>query len=361
VDGSPKTKLTMLNLKQPLLGVAATAVIIVIALAFISAFDFPTLTGWVAYGLLCLIPMQIVVGVLWKGELPKFAAAKAQPIKGLLLVIVTLVAGAFVGPLYFLIMGGAISPPAPMLAQVTIVSVVVMFWVAIVWDGWPFRLFFKNDPLATGIAALIGAYILNAFLFLVFFDYEFMQDAPVYVSSLDPKGLFNAWSALVFYVTSLSMMFLMIHFDLWPLTLSASVMKQPVLGAIWTFVILCLAAVAFLVGTRVFGLDPVTFLIRVPIPFIFGTIIVLNLLQNSLFGSLSQPIKGIANTVAAAVIGSVLAKFYEGLSDTLGGTLASGPPAYEAEIWLASALLSVTFPFLIFGAEFFKFWPLKKA
>jgi hypothetical protein len=27
------------------------------------------------------------------------------------------------------------------------------------------------------------------------------------------------------------------------------------------------------------------------------------------------------------------------------------------EIWLASALLAVTFPFLIFFAEFFKFWP----
>jgi hypothetical protein len=350
----------MLNLKQPLLGVTASAVIIVIALAFIYAFDFPTLTGWVAYGLLCLIPMQIVVGVLWKGELPKFAAARPQPMRGLLQVIVTLIAGAFVGPLYFVVMGGAISPPAPMLAHVTIVSVVVMFWVAIVWDGWPFKVFFKDDPLATGIAALIGAYILNAFLFLVLFDYQFMQDAPVYVSSLDPKGLFNAWSALVFYVTALSAMFLMIHFDLWPLTLSPAVMKQPVLGAIWTFAILGLAAVAFFLGTRVFALDAVAFLLRVPIPFIFGTIIVLNLLQNSLFGKLSQPVKGIANSIAAAVIGIGLAQFYKALSGTLAGTLASGPPAYEAEIWLASALLSVTFPFLIYGAEFFKFWPLKK-
>ena len=31
-----------------------------------------------------------------------------------------------------------------------------------------------------------------------------------------------------------------------------------------------------------------------------------------------------------------------------------------AEIWLASALLSVTFPFLVFYSEFFNFWPLKK-
>jgi len=30
-------------------------------------------------------------------------------------------------------------------------------------------------------------------------------------------------------------------------------------------------------------------------------------------------------------------------------------------IWLASALLSVTFPSLVFYAEFFKLWPLRKA
>ena len=36
-----------------------------------------------------------------------------------------------------------------------------------------------------------------------------------------------------------------------------------------------------------------------------------------------------------------------------------GPPTYDFEIWLASALLSVTFPLLIFYAEIFKFWPLR--
>ena len=42
------------------------------------------------------------------------------------------------------------------------------------------------------------------------------------------------------------------------------------------------------------------------------------------------------------------------------GALPSGPPGYEYEIWLANALLSVTFPFLIFLAAYFGFWPLAK-
>jgi hypothetical protein len=42
------------------------------------------------------------------------------------------------------------------------------------------------------------------------------------------------------------------------------------------------------------------------------------------------------------------------------GRLHSGPPSYDFEIWLASALLAVTFPFLIISAVFFDFWPFKQ-
>jgi len=42
------------------------------------------------------------------------------------------------------------------------------------------------------------------------------------------------------------------------------------------------------------------------------------------------------------------------------GALTPGPPGYDFEVWLANALLSVTFPFLIFLAAYFAFWPLAK-
>jgi hypothetical protein len=117
----------------------------------------------------------------------------------------------------------------------------------------------------------------------------------------------------------------------------------------------------FYLGTSVFGMDPVQFMVRVPIPFIFGTIVVLNMLQNSLFAKYQQPVKGILNVIAVAVIGEALAFVYGLIAPTLSGTLVPGPPGYDFEIWLASALLAVTFPFLIFYAEFFQLWPLKKA
>ena len=43
------------------------------------------------------------------------------------------------------------------------------------------------------------------------------------------------------------------------------------------------------------------------------------------------------------------------------GKLDAGPPAYQSEIWLASALLAVTFPFLVAYADFFTMWPLQRA
>jgi uncharacterized membrane protein AbrB (regulator of aidB expression) len=102
-------------------------------------------------------------------------------------------------------------------------------------------------------------------------------------------------------------------------------------------------------------------LVTVPIPFIFGTIFVLNMLQGSLFAKLTQPLKGVLNTVAAAVLGSLFGLLYRELTPVVTGKLDAGPPAYQSEIWLASALLSVTFPFLVAYADFFTMWPLQRA
>jgi hypothetical protein len=85
------------------------------------------------------------------------------------------------------------------------------------------------------------------------------------------------------------------------------------------------------------------------------------MLQGSLFAKLAQPLKGVLNTVAAALLGSLFALLYRALAPAVTGKLASGPPPYQSEIWLASAMLSVTFPFLVAYADFFTMWPLQRA
>jgi hypothetical protein len=111
----------------------------------------------------------------------------------------------------------------------------------------------------------------------------------------------------------------------------------------------------------VLKMDVVSFMVHVPVAYIFGTIVVLNMLQGSLFPKLTQPLKGVLNIATVAVIGTLLFEAYGALSGRVTGTLKVGPPTYDFELWIASALLGVTFPLLVFHAEFFKLWPLKRA
>lgn len=346
------------NLKQPVVGIVATLAITALSLTFISLFSFQTFTGPVSYFLLCLIPMQIVVAIVWETSHPAFAARRSQPMRGILLTLISLAGAVVVAPLAWALVGGRMYPPTPMLIHLIIVSVPIMFWAAIVWAGFPFKRMIKHN-VAAGLVMLLACYAGNYLFFHFFFSYEFMRGAPVYVAAQDPHGMFNALSALVFYITALAVMFLFLLFDLWPLTKSPAVMKQPVLGIVWTTICLVFGAVTFYIGVNLLHIDVMAFLILVPVPFIFGTIIVLNLLQNSLFANMAQPWKGVANTISAAIIGTVLAWIYGLLAPAISGAVKAGPPGYDYEIWLANALLSVTFPFLIFYAEFFKMWPLK--
>jgi len=340
--------------KQPVLGLIASAIGIVLALAFISLFDLPTFIGPVAFYMLCTIPFQVMAVVIW-GANPSFLAKLSQPAKGLALLVMTFAVGFAVSLAALQVVGEGISPPGPIPSHFVIIVVPTTFWLAITWGGWPFNLF-GRDPLVAGITLLTAAYVITWVIFRVFFNYDFLQGAPVYLASA-PQGQFNAVSALVFYVTALAVMFLVLCFDLWPFTKVPSLMQQPALGLVWTIVCVAGAWVAIRLGGNT---DPMVFLTRVTAPFIFGSIIVLNMFQNSLFAKLAQPVKGALNAVAAAAIGYALYVFYSYAAMGVTGSMESGPPSYEYEIWMANALLSVTFPFLIILAAYFAFWPLAK-
>ena len=343
-------------MRQPLLGVVASALVIAIALGFISLFDFPSFAGSVSFFMLGLIPMQIVMVVLW-GANPSYAAALRQPMKGIVLTLTAVVIAVVVMPIALSLVGEGIRPPGPIPSHYAVVVVPTAFYLAIMFGGWPFTTLIKN-PLAAGLALLIAAYAITYAAFRIFFNYDFLQGAPVYLASA-PHGLFNAVVALVFDVTALAVMFLMLCFDLWPLTRSAGLMKQPLLGVVWLAIAVAGAAVVMWVTLGLMGLDPMIVLTRVTAPIIFGSIIVLNMLQNSLFEGRAQPLKGVLNAVAAIVIGVALANVYGALAPSIAGMpLPSGAPGYEYEIWLVNALLSVTFPFLVFYAACFGYWPL---
>ncbi len=342
---------------QPLLGVVASVIAIVVSLAFISLFDFGTFAGNVSFVMLCVIPLQIVVVVLW-GARPALVARLGQPARGAVLLLLTMLVGILIAPLALIVTGDGVTPPGPVPSHFVIAVVPTTFWLAIMWAGWPFSVVIRS-PIAAGLAVLVAAYVITYAIFHAFFDYQFLEGTPAFVASA-PRGLFFAIDALVFYVTALAGMFVVLCFDLWPLTTSPTLMRQPVLGLVWTAISAALGGLVMFVAVRTMGIDPMIVLTRVTAPFIFGAIIVLNMLQNSLFATMTQPLKGVMNSAAAAAIGVALAVSYGALAPAVTGALPSGAPGYEYEIWLANALLSVTFPLLIFYAAYFDYWPLQQ-
>jgi len=343
---------------QPLLGIVASALVMAVALGYIALFDFASFASSVSFFMLGLIPMQIVMVVLW-GANPSFASRLGQPVKGVVLTLVAVVAAVVIMPIALRLVGEGIRPPGPIPSHFAVIVVPTAFYLAIMFGGWPFTSIIRN-PLASGLAVLVAAYAITYVAFRLFFNYDFMQGAPVYLASA-PKGMFNAVNALVYDVTALAVMFLVLCFDLWPLNRSPALMRQPFLGLAWLAIAFVGAGVVMWITVSQMRIDPMIVLTRVTAPFIFGSIIVLNMFQNSLFQQRAQPLKGVLNAIAAAVLGAALAALYGALAPTVTGPLASGPPGYDYEVWLANALLSVTFPFLVFYAACFGYWPLSKS
>jgi hypothetical protein len=341
---------------QPLLGILSTILVIAVSLGFMALFDLPTFLGWVSFIMLAVVPPQVVTAVI--APRPPFAP-EGQPARGAVLLAVNVATALVLALIVWQTVGEGVSPPGPIPSQFAVVVVPTTFFMAIAFGGWPFVRLSRNMGVA-GLMLLVTSYVLTYVAFRIFANYDFLRDAPVYLASA-PDGMFNAVTALVFYVTMLAGMFVLAHFDVWPLTRSPQLMTQPVLGVMWTIVAAAIGAVVMLVTTRTLSLDPMYVLTRITAPFIFGTIIVLNMLENSLFKSLRQPVKGLANTLAAAVIGVGLAQLYGKVDRMVAGLeLPSGAPGYDFELWLVNALLSVTFPFLIVHAVYFGFWPLRR-
>jgi hypothetical protein len=343
--------------RQPWRGIVGTLLVMLISLGFIAIFPAVTFTTWVAYLMTCLIPTVIVITVFWGVKHPRGVARIAQPGRGLLFTVIVLVVGALVSVVHLLTVGGARTPPAPMPIMAIITSVTTTFWLAIIWGGWPFTAR-RLPPVLGGLLLLVAAYLLNGAIYRGFSSFAFMEGTPAYVRELDPRGLFDAWNALVLQVTAIAAMFLVLNFDLWPFSRSPALMRQPLLGALWTLAVLAVGAAALVAGTRLLKADAVQFMVEVPIPFIFGTIVVVNMMQRTLFQRFAQPLRGLLVSAAAAAVGVALAALYRVLAPIVSGPLAPGAPAHALEIWIASALLSVTFPFLILFAEIFQFWPL---
>lgn len=345
--------------KQPALGVIGLLVTIGLSLVISTAFDPGTFCTWVGFLVMSMIPTQIVIGLVWQNNYPPLLGRLPQPARGAAILVLLALAVGVIAPLTLRFVGGSVTPPTPFLIMYIILTVVAAFWLVAVFQCWPAAL--SGHPAVVGLGTLLLAYLAAWAVFRAGFDFRAMAGAPFYVAALDPQGAFGAWNILAYLVTTVAVIMALVLLDFWPLALLPA--KRPVLGRqpwfglyVATFVLLA-AGGAWYVGVRVAGMDVVDYMVRVPVCFLFGNFILLTLFQAGPSKRLAQPWKGVAligASVALAVLAYALYRFAAVLAF---GDLPAGPPTYALELWIATAMLSITFPTIVAYGEGFAFWP----
>lgn len=342
------------------IGITSFVFILVLVGGILASFEYTFFSTWVVFVFMCGVPVQLVMTMQMETNYPLFIGRMAQPGKGILMTLFTMVVAFVVAFLLFNIVGQGIGPPQPMLIMYTIMSVVVTFWFIPVMDGWPLSSVTRH-PLLLGVGSLVISYSLALVLFRLFFNFSFMRGSPVYVESLDPQGAMTASTAISFFVTVNAVMLLLL---LTEKTIINRFFKTPspsIVGLAATCFILITAFVCWGIFIKLLGLDRIVYMVRVPVCFIFGVFLVDPLMQHQIFDKMKQPQRGLCLSVLAAVFAFFMYYFYAAAGPVLTGVaLPSGGPGYDLELWIANALLGITFPVIVIVAKFFDFWPFKR-
>ena len=354
VRGAPQSLQALL-----LTGALSFLLILCLSLGLIKIAGTDLFMGWISFVFMAGILAQVIIGLLWGHQFPTQVAALPQPLRGLAFTALMAAVAVFVSVLINFSVGGG-GGPNPMVMQYTILTIVVALWIVPIWQCWPFSLLSKS-PVVIGVLTLIGIYIFAFALWYVFFNYDVMSGAPFYDAARAPSGFFDFWPALVFAVTTGAVIILHVPLDFWPLSKIAG-KGQPVYGLVSGLYVLVISVIVQWFAVSVIGMDVVDFMVKVPVSLLFGVFLTCNLVQFGLFPNMKQPMKGLcvlALTIVAAVL---IYKFYEMMSVLINGqALPSGPEGnWAKQIWIASAMLSVTFPIVLIVSGFFDFWPFKR-
>ncbi|TAN61304.1 MAG: hypothetical protein EPN20_12615 [Magnetospirillum sp.] len=353
-----------LGLKQPFLGLVAALVAVCLSLGFAAQFDPATFGSWVAQVIMSAIPLQIVIGLVWQSAYPGLLGRLRQPVKGIVILGMMLAAAMVMTPLILVLVNGGIGTPKPFAIMFTIVSVCCAFWLVAVFQCWPVAALSRH-PGVIGLGVFVLAYVATYVVFRFGFDFAAMAGAPFYAAALDPHGAFAAWNALSFIVTTVSVIMAFVLLDFWPSATIAAAMpvlsRQPVFGLLNAVLVLAIAGAMWTLGVRVLGMDVVDYMVRVPVSGLFGEFIMLVMMQTAPFQTSRQPVKGLLLLGLVVVLAVVMYRLYAVAAVLLVGAMPSGAAGgYGLDLWIATAMLSVTFPVFVALGDGFAFWPLSR-
>jgi hypothetical protein len=347
-------------IRQPYLGILGSVICIAVSLALCAMFDAATFGTWVTLLLVAMVPGQIILSLVWQNGYPGFVNKLAQPLKGMALLACMVITGLVAAPMALFLVGGGLMPPTPYVLLYIIFSVIITFWLVIPMQCWPMTAITEH-PLGVGLGTWCLSYAVAYVLFQLFFDFGFLAGTPVFQPELDPGGLYNAWNSLSFAFTTLLVMMGFVLLDFWPISALVKRMeplgRQPLFGIVATLAVLIISALLWSFFVLFQHMDPVVYMVKVPVSMVFGEFIVLVMLQTSPVQNLAQPLKGLVLLGLALLLSLVMYPFYSAASQLLVGSLTSGAPEYQLDLWLASAMLAVTFPMFVLYAEFLNYWP----
>ncbi len=355
------TEARQAGLRQPLRGAGALVITVALSLGLCASFAPATLRTWIALLFTNAVPAMVVLDLGLRLEFPAALTRVSRPVRGLLFVGIAALVSAVVSPLVLALIGGGATPPDPFAVLFAVQTVPVTLALVILFRCWPLTAVTKRKG-AIALGTLVLAYVLTWVVFRIFFDFGFLKGAPVYFERLDPKGLFAAWPAAAFVVTIAAVLVCFLLFDLWPLNALAArrpaAGREPVFGLLGAAVVLLVTLIVWGIPVGLAGMDPVAYLVRVPVSLIFGVFIVLTLFQGFGFGRLRQPLRGLAMTAAVVVAAAAVQVLYGAAAHLVDPSMQAGPPSYARELWIATAMLGVTFPVIVAFCGAFGFWPL---
>jgi hypothetical protein len=352
------------GLKQPALGIVATIIVMFLSFGLIMWFTLETFLGWAGYLIMTCIPISIIIALVWQGNYPPPAAKLDQPLKGMYLLFFIMLVGGIVAAWSQKTIGGGVEPPTPFVLFFTILSVTTTVWLSVVWQCWP-AVAISKHPAFVGFGTLILSYIVSLIQYYALLDFSFLKGAPFYREWLDPQGAYMAWVSLSFILTTVAVILAFVELDFWPFSAIAakapSLGKQPLWGIVVTISVLIVAYIVRTIFVNGFGMDTVVYSVRVPMCLIFGEFLMLLMFQTAPVQTMKQPAKGFILIILTVFFAVVMYYLYGWLSQFVHGKMPSGPPAYVFELWVATSLLSITFPLITVYSGFFNFWPLTES
>lgn len=332
-------------------GLASAALVVLLSLLACSAVSPATFSGIFSFVALCCIPIQILLAHHWPGR--RLASGRAA--SGLAWFALMLVTGAVAAFIVQFVIARGWGIAFPGLPMFCIVAVVVTLWLVLVCDGWPFTLLRSRILRVAVMTAAV--YLLAYLLFRLLFDFSAFGLPSGAGLRPAPTGLFDAFHALTFLVTVISGLFLApcFRFAGMPSATGPRALANTALCLIW-------GTLLYGVGVGLLGMDVVRFLIWVPVPVLFGGLIVVKMCQGQFFAHPRQTLPNGALTLATLiVVGEILVALYGELAILVHPGLVWGAPTYAGELLVANATLALTFLLLNVAADFFDYWPLPAA